>query len=160
MLAGSSVHAADLNVAVAARVIGFRQPSPAGPFIAAIVFDPGEAASEAEAAAIERSIGGGLPVGKGVLRVKRVAAGNLAGLAGTSVAFVTGGLRSRQDEIAAAAQRASVLTITSDLGCVQAGHCAVAVSSTPKVQITVSRSACKAARIQFGSAFLMLVKEI
>jgi hypothetical protein len=160
MLATSSAHAADLNVAVAARVIGFRQPPPGGSVIAAIVFDPGDVGSVAEAASIERSIGNGMAVGKGTLRAKRVPVGQLGGLAGASVAFVTGGLRDKQAEIAAAAQKGSILTVTSDSACVLAGRCAVAVSNTPKVQITVSRAACKAARIQFGSAFLMLVKEI
>ncbi len=152
--------AADLNVAVAARVISFRQPAPAGPINAVIVYDPGDADSVDEAAAIERSIGNGLPVGKGLLKVRRVSAGQLGGMAGASVAFVTSGLRDRQEAIAAAAQKGSILTISADMACVQAARCAVAISSSPKVQITVSRAACKAARIQFGSAFLMLVKEL
>jgi len=43
---------------------------------------------------------------------------------------------------------------------VQAGNCAVAISGGQRVQITVSRAACKAGNLRFGSAFLMLVKEI
>ncbi len=152
--------AADFNVAVAARVVGFRQPPPGGATTAAIIYEPGNGASEAEASAIERGIGAGVPVGKGMLKVRRVAAGQLGGLAGVSVAFVTSGLRAHQADIAAAAQKGSILTITSDAACVQAGRCAVAVSPGAKVQITVNRAACKAARIQFGSAFLMLVKEV
>lgn len=149
--------AADLNLPVATRVISFLQPSPSGSIPAAIVYEPGNAASEAEAASIER---GPLTAGKGVLRLKRVAANALGGLAGVRVAFVTAGLRDAQAQIGAAAARQSILTITSDMSCVQAAHCAVAISSSPRVQITVSRAATKAANIQFGSAFLMLVKEI
>ena len=150
--------AADLNLPVATRVISFLQPAPSGVIPAAIIYEPGNAASEAEAASIERA--GPLVAGKGTLRLKRVAAGALGGLAGIRVAFVTAGLRDQQGQIGAAAARLSILTITSDLGCVQAAHCAVAISSSPRVQITVSRAASKAANIQFGSAFLMLVKEI
>lgn len=151
--------AADLlNVPVAARVVSFLQPPPTGSLQAAIIYQPGNSASEAEAAAIERA--GTLSAGKATLRLRRVAVSALGGLAGTRVAFVTSGLRDQQAQIAAAASRQSILTITSDLGCVQAGRCAVAVSSQPRVQITVSRAACKAANVQFGSAFLMLVKEI
>lgn len=150
--------AADLNVPVATRVISFLQPAPSGAIPAAIIYAPGNAASEAEAASIERA--GPLIAGKGTLRLKRVAANALGQLAGVRVAFVTTGLRDAEGQIAAAAARQSILTITSDLGCVQAGHCAVAISTTPRVQITVSRAAAKAANIQFGSAFLMLVKEI
>lgn len=150
--------AADLNLPVATRVISFLQPAPGGVIPAAIVYEPGNAASEAEAASIERA--GPLIAGKGTLRLKRVAVGALGGLAGMRVAFVTAGLRDQQTQIGAVAARQSILTITSDLSCVQAAHCAVAISSSPRVQITVSRAAAKAANIQFGSAFLMLVKEI
>lgn len=150
--------AADLNLPVATRVISFLQPAPSGVIPAAIVYDPGNAASEAEAASIERA--GPLVAGKGSLRLKRVAVGALGGLAGMRVAFITTGLRDSEGQIGAAAARQSILTITSDLACVQAGHCVVAISSSPRVQITVSRAAAKAANVQFGSAFLMLVKEI
>lgn len=158
LAAGVPVAAADLNLPVATRVISFLQPPPAGVISAAIVYEPGNAASEAEAAAIERA--GPLAAGKGSLRLKRVPVGALGGLAGARVAFVTSGLREAQAQIAAIAARQSILTITADLSCVQAGNCAVAISSAPRVQITVSRTALKAAKIQFGSAFLMLVREI
>ena len=150
--------AADLNLPVATRVISFLQPAPNGSIPAAIVYEPGNAASEAEAASIERS--GPLVAGKGTLRLKRVAANALGQLAGVRVAFVTSGLRDQEAQIAAVTQRQSILTITSDLACVQAAHCVVAISNAAHVQITVSRAAAKAANIQFGSAFLMLVKEI
>jgi len=154
-----AAEAAEFNVAVAARVVAFRQPPPSGTVTVAIVYDPGDAESQAEAAAIERSVGSGVSAGKAMLRVRKVAVSQLGGLASMSAAFVTSGLRDRQVDIAAAAQRASVLTITSDLACVRAGQCAVAVNGGARVQISVSRAACSAARIQFGSAFLMLVKE-
>ncbi len=150
--------AADLNIPVATRVISFLQPPPSGTILAAIIYEPGNAASEAEAASIERA--GTLSTGKGVVKLKRVPVNALGGLAGMRVAFVTGGLREDQAQIAAATSRQSILTVTSDISCVEAGRCVVAISSSPRVQITVSRAASKAANIQFGSAFLMLVKEI
>jgi len=155
---GIPAGAAELNLPVATRVISFLQPAPEGAIPAAIVYEPGNAASEAEAAAIEHA--GPLVAGKGTLRLKKVPVNALGGLAGVRVAFVTAGLGGAQAQVAAAAARQSILTITSDMSCVQAGRCAVAISSAPRVQITVSRSATKAANIQFGSAFLMLVKEI
>jgi len=36
----------------------------------------------------------------------------------------------------------------------------VGITSGPKTQITVNRAAARAANIRFGSAFLMLIKEI
>ncbi|MCE7798832.1 YfiR family protein [Sphingobium sufflavum] len=152
--------AADFNVAVAARVVSFRQPAPVKLLTAAILFDPGDPESIAEAAAIEKRVGAGIDTGKTLIRVRRVPVSALGGLSGADVAFVTSSLRDHHQEIAAAAQKGGILTITSDLGCVVAARCAVAISSGSKMQITVNRAACKAARVQFGSAFLMLVKEL
>ncbi len=159
-IASTPACAAEFNVAVAARVISFQQRPPASMVTTSIIFDPADPASVAEASAIEKQVGSGIQAGKSTIRVRRVAVGQLGGLSGSSVAFVTSGLRDRHADIASAAQKGGILTITSDLSCVTAGHCAVAVSSGTKVQITVSRAACKDAKVQFGSAFLMLVKEV
>lgn len=147
---------AELNMPVATRVISFLQLPPSGPIQTAIIFSPGNADSVAEAAAIERAIG----AGKGRLRVKRIAVGALGSLPGTQVAFVTTGLRAEQDEIAQAATRTHTVTITSDQSCVTSGKCVVAIATSPRVQITVNRAAARAVDAKFGSAFLMLVKEI
>lgn len=151
---------AELNVQVAARVVSFMQPPPSGNVQTAIIFEPGNAASEAEAAAIERAIGNGLVAGRASVRTRRVPVGSLGTLNGYRAAFVTVGLRDEQAAIAAAAARASIVTITSDQACVQAGRCVVGISSDARVQISVSRAAARAANVRFGSAFLMLVKEI
>jgi hypothetical protein len=154
------VNAATFNVPVAARVVSFQKPPPAKAIVAAIVFDPADPESAAEAVAIERQVGAGLTAGKAQVRVKRVPVNQLSGLAGAEVAFVTSGIRDKHGDIATAAERGGILTISSDLGCVTTGRCVVAVSSEAKVQITVSRAAAKAAKVQFNSAFLMLVKEL
>jgi hypothetical protein len=148
-----------LNLPVASRVVGFTQPAPTGIVNAGIVFEPGNAASEAEAAAIEQQVGGGLATGRGTIRVRRVPASALNGLAGLRVAFVTSGVRDQQ-QLAEAAARGSILTITSDLACVQAGRCVVGITGGAQPKITVSRAAARATSVRFGSAFLMLVKEI
>ncbi|WP_242181714.1 YfiR/HmsC family protein [Sphingomonas sp. CARO-RG-8B-R24-01] len=151
---------AELNVPIAARVVSFLQPPPSGTIAAAILFDPGNAASEAEASAIERSIGSGLAAGRSAIHARRLPIGAMGSLTGYNIAFVTTGLRAEQGGIAAAAAKSSVLTISSDPSCVQASRCVVGITSTPKTQITVNRAAARAANIRFGSAFLMLVKEI
>lgn len=79
-------------------------------------------------------------------------------MTGAKVAFVTRG--TDYQEIASATARRSILTISSDPACARAGYCVVAVSSSPKVQIIVSKVASKAAKVKFGAAFLMLVKEV
>lgn len=151
---------AELNVPVATRVLSFLQPPMSGATQAAIIYAPDNAASVAEAAALERTIGNGYSAGAVVVRTRRVPVGSLDTLQGYRVAFVTAGLRGSHDQIAAAATRASVVTITSDQACVQAARCVVGIGSGARVQITVSRAAARAVKARFGSAFLMLVKEI
>ena len=146
------------TVQVGRRVASFLQPGLSGPLTAAIIYEPGDDASEHEARLIERELlreaaGGSLRV-----RPQRVAADALNGLAGARIAFVTRGTNYRQ--VAAATAARSMLTISSDPACARSGYCTVAIQSSPKVQIIVSRAACIAARIRFNAAFLMLVKEI
>ena len=160
VLAVAAPSSAELNVPIAARVVSFLQPPPSGTVAAAILFDPDNAASEAEANAIERSIGSGLAAGRSAIRARRLPIGTMGSLSGFDIAFVTTGLRAEQGGIAAAAARSSVLTISSDTACVQASRCVVGITSAPKTQIIVNRAAARASNIRFGSAFLMLVKEI
>lgn len=147
-----------LNLPVASRVIAFVQPPLSGLINAAIIFDPGNPASEAEAVSIERQVGDGLVIGRGVIRVHRVPIAALGQPGAIHLAFVTAGIRDQQ-QLAAFAARQGVLTITSDASCVLAARCVLAVSDATHTQITVSRDAAKASRVQFTSAFLMLVKE-
>lgn len=146
------------TVKVGGRVASFLQPGPSGPVTTAIIYEPGDDASEMEARAIERELGGGLIVGSLTLRSRKVASNALDDLAGAKIAFVTRGTNYR--EIASAAALRSILTISSDPACARAGNCAVVIQSSPRIQIIVSRAACSAARIRFNVAFLMLVKEI
>lgn len=146
------------TVKVGGRVASFLQPGLSGPVTAAIIYEPGNDASEREASAIERELGNGLVVGRLTLRPRKVASNTLNELAGAKIAFVTRGTDYRQ--IASATASRSMLTITSDPACARAGHCTVAIQSPSRIQILVSRVACSAARIRFSAAFLMLVREI
>jgi hypothetical protein len=146
------------NVLAGARSLSFLQPALSGSVTAAIVYQPGDADSEVEAQAIEHALGNGLVIGSLTLKPKRVSANALGGLIGAKVAFVTRAANDRQ--VASAAAQRSIITISSDPACAQAGLCVVSISSGPKVQISVSKAACKASNVKFGAAFLMLVKEI
>lgn len=146
------------SVQVAGRVATFLQPALSGDVTAAIVYLPGSAASESEARAIEGALRGGLVVGALNLRPRRVPSTSLAGLAGAKVAFVTTGVN--YQAVARAAASRSILTISSDPRCAQAGHCVVTIISRPNVQIVVSKAASQAAQLRFSSGFLMLVREI
>lgn len=146
------------NVLAGARVLSFVQPALSGSVTAAIVYQPGDAGSEAEARAIEHVLGGGLVVGSLTIKPKKIPVDALGGLAGAKVAFVTRAVNDRQ--VASAAAQRSIITISSDPGCAQAGLCVISISPGSKVQIIVSKAACQASKVKFGAAFLMLVKEI
>jgi len=148
----------DNMVQVGGRVTSFVQPRVTGAVIAAIVYEPGNAASETEARSIERAMGEGIVVGSARLMPRRVSTSALHGLAGARLAFVTRGTNYRA--IASATAPRSILTISSDPACAQAGYCVVAISAVPRVQITVSRAASRSANLRFNSSFLMLVREI
>ena len=145
------------SVQAATRILAFQQPPMVGPVIAAIVYQPGDARSEAEALTIERALANA-PAGGATLKSRRVPANALGGLAGARVAFVTMGSNYRA--VAAIAAPRSILTISADPACARAGLCVVSINSGPKVEILVSKAATQASKLKFGSAFLMLVKEI
>jgi hypothetical protein len=154
----ASAQMASSTVQVAGRIATFLQPSLSGQVTAAIVYQPGDPLSEGEARTIEHALGSGLVVGSLRLTPRRVSMSALDQLSGVRVAFVTKGTNYRG--IAAAAAPLSILTISSDPACAQAGYCVVSIVSTSRVQITVSRAAASAARLRFSSGFLMLIKEI
>lgn len=107
------------NALAGARALSFLQPALSGPVTAAIVYQPGDAGSESEARAIEHALGNGLAVGSLTLKPRRVPANALDGLAGAKVAFVTRAANYRQ--VASAAAQRSIITISSDPACAQAG---------------------------------------
>ncbi len=60
---------------------------------------------------------------------------------------------------AAKAANPTVMTIGSEVGCVDSGACVLAVETQPKVTIYVSRAAAQAAGIEFDPNFKMLITE-
>jgi predicted GTPase len=143
---------------VAVRAVSFLTPSVGKTVNAAIIYEAGDTASEEEARAIERSLAASNNSGSVHFRSRRVSTASLDQLSGIKVAFVTKGTNYRQ--VAAATSAQSIMTISFDPACTRAGHCVLSVSSRPKIQIVVSKSATTAARLRFNSSFLMLIKEI
>jgi hypothetical protein len=103
-------------------------------------------------------MGSGLRVGSVTLRPRMVPAHSLGLLNGARVAFVTRG--TNYARVSAAAGQRSILTVSSDLRCATSGQCVMAISSTGRVQILVSRAAARAANLRFNTSFLMLITEV
>lgn len=142
------------SIQVAARLPTFLTPAPAAPIQAVILFRPGDPASVAEAALIERTL-----AQTPSIRIRRVPIDAAAGLTGTRVAFVTNGLSGNYPAIEKLT-RAGVLTIGSERGCAAAAKCVASVVSGSRVEIFISRAARQASGLKFKSTFLMLVKEL
>ena len=145
------------TINASAKVISFLTPAPSGAVTAAIVYDPANPASAAEASAMESALGR-LNAGSAKLTPKKVPVSALGGMSGAKVAYVTAGLSAHHAKIAGAGK--GVLTITGDRSCVAGGKCVVGIIGGGKTEILVSKAALGAAGVKFGSMFAMLAKEI
>ncbi len=127
----------------------------------AILFDPANAASKQEASGIKAILDGNF-VGPDELKLNGmlVPVNDLSKITGSKLAILTDGLSAHYDAISAAAISNGTLTMSTDLGCVQANKCVLGIVSKPHVEIYYSKAAAEAARITFGQVFTMLVKQI
>ena len=87
----------------------------------------------------------------------RSAANRASGIAGI---FVTGDLGPQLDEVARAAQRLHVPTISTEMACVRTAQCILGFSSQPTVEIVLNHDAANSAGVRFTQAFRMLVREL
>ncbi|MFM2042434.1 MAG: hypothetical protein RLY86_1010 [Pseudomonadota bacterium] len=144
------------DLEVLGRALSFTVNGPGGEVPAAVVFVPGNAESEAEKTAIMGLLGNGLKVGSITLKGTPVAVGDVTATT-ARVWLVTTGAGSA---LGTAGAQAKAITASTDRSCAEAGNCVLAIETTPKVQIFVSRKAADAAGVSFESAFLIMVKEL
>ena len=127
----------------------------------AIIYDPANPASKSEADEIKSIVDKGLEApGELKLVSKLVPVDELAALSGSKIAILTSGLSAHYDAIGKTASANAVLTMSTDLGCVQANKCILGIVSKPHVEIYYSKVAAEAAHINFGQVFALLVKQI
>ena len=113
----------------------------------AIVYDPADAASVADAEKIEKIVHDGMTIpGGGKLSAMRVSVSELAKLSRVKVAFLTTGLGPHFTSINTATSAASILTISTDLDCVRAAKCIIGVATQPGVSIYYSKAAADSAK--------------
>ena len=127
----------------------------------AIIFDPLNSASKAEAVGIKAIIDDKFEAPGGLkLIATLVPVNELGKIAGSQIAILSSGLSHHYTTIGDAAAANNVLTMSTDLGCVQANKCVLGLVSKPHVEIYFSKAAADAAKISFGQVFAMLVKQI
>ena len=147
------------DIQVAGRVIGFIDPAPSGTLKLGIVYDPSNAASTADEQALAKILGDGFTVSGLTLVPEPVPIANVSHT-DVDMLFLTGGLGSPGAAAGKVASTRKILCVTTDLAATRAGICAVAVQSSPEVQIILNRAALSASGISFDSAFMLLVTEI
>ncbi len=100
---------------------------------------------------------GGLSAGRVTLNGQLVPVGQA--VSGVDAALFVGGAASNAGAVQAATS-AGVMTVSTDMACVQAGNCVMGVQSEPSVRIVVNSAAASSASVSFSTAFAMMVEEI
>jgi hypothetical protein len=144
------------DIEVAARTFKFIEGAPAGAATLGIVKDASVAESASQADALSAALGGGSTVGGITLTPKVIGPDAIDGV---DLVFVTNGLSGAHASIGEAARAKGIMTISTDMACVNAKQCVMGVASSPKVQIVVSRSASAAAGLNLNQALKMMVEE-
>jgi len=126
----------------------------------AIVYDPASTSSKSDADGIKKMVDAGITMPSGgKLSAILVSVNELGKLSRARIAFLTPGLSKYFTGINTATSAASILTISTDIGCVRAAKCIIGVSTKPSLTIYYSKTAADNAKIEFSQAFSMLVKQ-
>lgn len=123
---------------IVAKVFNFLDKKPAPGSV--VLVTPGAA----DVAAVKTALG-----------ALKVVEGGPADSAGAFAIIVA----SPAEAVAAKGGNGNIITISGDVACVDAGACVLAVETTPKVMIYVSRAAAAKAAIEFDTSFKMLLTE-
>src|SRR5882672_9101398 len=151
-----------LDLSVALKTFPLLTNKIISPAVVAIIYDPANVESKADAQAIKSMIDSGLEAPGGVkLTAQLISIAELSKLSGAKIAFLAHGLHAVDySTVSAAASSANVLTICTDLDCVKTNKCVLGVVSRPQVEVYYSPVAADAAKISFASAFTMLAKQV
>ena len=143
------------NIQVAGRVLTFLENGPTGRAVIGVVYDPAKPGSVAEKNAIMAAIGGGYSAGAVTIIGKPMEAGAVGG---AKILFVTRGVN--YAAVGSDARAKHIITIGSDVACVESGACVIGISTDPTVQIVVNHNAAAAVGASFRAAFRMMIHEI
>lgn len=141
------------DLQVATKAFDFLDPKPGSGRIAVVYDDASRAAAEALAAAMPTS------TNTTTLEPVLVSIADTAAVQSADSVLLPADFGAAAD-VAALMAGTGRLCFTTEKAFVEAGHCVMAVSSAPKVEIVVSAAAASANGIGFAGAFLMMITEI
>jgi len=146
------------EVQVAGRTLTFLDNGPTGKVIFAVVFDSSKAASVAEKDEVMAALGSGMSVGSATVVGKAVDVAALPSAGDAGAFYLTHGVN--YAVAGAFAKSKKILSISSDMACVESGACVMGVAASPKVEIVVNTATANAVGAHFKAAFKMMIKEI
>ena len=147
------------DLQIAGRALSFLKVPLTGERRIGIVYVPGNAQSEREAATLQRLLGTGLKIGNITLRPTMVPAADAA-RSSVDLFFLTPGMGADAPGLAAASGTRRVPCVTTDLAQVRNGLCSMGVRSQPRIEILVNRAAAASSNTVFSSVFRMMITEI
>lgn len=145
------------DLRVLGRAAAFMLPPPAPDSVLAIAYVAGNAASRQDAEAIAALIGPGLRAGQLTLRPRLIEVGGLEA-GGFQIVIAAAGANGPR--LGAAARSARALCVTTEAEAVRTGHCALAISTEPRVEIILNHAVASATGVTFAAAFRMMIREL
>ncbi|MDD4616076.1 MAG: hypothetical protein PHW76_03030 [Alphaproteobacteria bacterium] len=149
------------DVLVGVKILSMLNRELPAPLVMGIVYDPGNSESKSSAESIKAVLDAGVKTSEGAgVSGRLIPLAEIDKLSQVSFAFITTGVKAQFDRIAQISASHGILTMTSDIECVRANKCILGIESQNVVQIYFSRAASETAKINFDSAFIMLVKKV
>jgi ethanolamine ammonia-lyase large subunit len=155
-----------LELAIGFHTLPMLNPKWSGNVAVAIVYDPDNPASKADAENIKRLIVSGVGIAGFHLISTLIDVNELNKLsrsadASGTIAIITPGLtKDMLTAVGNAARNAGALSMSTDLDCVEYGHCILGLAAKPKIKILYNDYVAKASGIVFIEAFALMVSGI
>ena len=140
---------------VLTRALSFIHSIPPGETEIAILYNPNNSESKAEALQLEKHLKNKVSVGKITLSGKRYPISQIPSLNNKKVVYLTQGTEKNSARIL----KSGTITISNNLACTENNQCVLAAKTDPKVQIHVSREAAAISQTRFDSTFRMMITE-
>lgn len=155
--AHAEVTAADMQVA--ARALSFLENPLTGTVRLGIVHAPASPRSKQEAEKVAALLRDGMRIGGLELQPVLIDLAD-ARDAQVDLFYLTGAIGPRDASVVAITAARQMPCVTTHVGLVAAGKCALGVRSSPKVEILVHREAARASGMTFATVFRVMVKEL
>jgi hypothetical protein len=156
--ADGAVTAKDMQVI--GRALTFLEGAPKVQAEIGVLVSPNDPASAEQASALQRIIGAGLVIEGLTLTLRLVPLADLSSATGLAALIVTADDAATFAAVEQVGPRQKLLTIGTDLICVQKGACVMGARSDPKIEIFVNKPLAAAAGVAFKTAFRLMIKEI